>query len=140
MNTVLSGTTMLNEQVAEELINTALAAPPKIDASIKRWHRDYEGVLYCKITPWQYDALIELITGALDESRRVAIKALTGLWGDYYHMPYDTFTNEHDAMPIEVLESKCSVYQFGKKEAADWFDLIQAGYVHRRGREDADSK
>lgn len=73
MNTVLSGTIMDNEQVAEELINRALNAHPQFGAPTKQ----RQVFLFRRFTPWQYDALKKLIAAALDDAEDKSIARFT---------------------------------------------------------------
>lgn len=67
--------------------------------------------------------------------REVAIKALTGLWADYFHMPYDTFDEKLEALQDGLLvkydEKNMTkiVYQLNRQAAEDWFDVVKGGRV-----------
>lgn len=119
---------MSNKQLAAKLVNTALSVPPKTGKPLVKWRDNH---LFRRLPPWQYDVIKELVEDGLnqrDECREVAIKALMGAWVDYFHMPYDTFDEKHDAMCTGVLVNSAgmqTLYQFTAQSAADWFDKVR---------------
>lgn len=62
--------------------------------------------------------------------RMAVIKALTGLWADYDHVPYQLATDEFEDMQEGLLvqydekNTTHVVYQLDRQAAEDWFDAI----------------
>jgi len=67
--------------------------------------------------------------------REVAIKALTGVWVDYDHTPYNIGDEKYETMEDGLLvkydekNSTQSIHQLTPEVAADWFDAIKDGNV-----------
>lgn len=74
--------------------------------------------------------------------RKAAIKALTGMWADYDHVPYQMATDKFEAMQnglLVVYDEKnlhTGIYQLDRQAAEDWFDAIKAGHVDWLGNQD----